>query len=202
MDGTIRYYEKHAEKMAARYETVSVDAVHAGLVEVFEGMKHLLEIGCGSGRDAAFLCTKGFEVTATDGSEAMLREAARLHPENADHLQFLRLPGNIPSRDGMLDGVYTIAVLMHFTQPDIASILKEIYRVLKPGGRLFFSVSLKRDDAERDEFDRNGRRFTELPEREWERLCVSGGFRKINSTADRDSLGRKGIIWGSYSYEK
>lgn len=38
----------------------------------------VLELGCGSGRDARFMARLGADVTATDGSEAMLAEAQRL----------------------------------------------------------------------------------------------------------------------------
>ena len=39
----------------------------------------LLEIGCGSGRDSAFLLAKGFDMTAIDASAEMLGEA-KIHP--------------------------------------------------------------------------------------------------------------------------
>ena len=42
----------------------------------------------------------------------------------------------IPLPDNSMDGVYNLGVMEHFTEEEIHRILKEFYRVLKPGGRL------------------------------------------------------------------
>lgn len=47
------------------------------LLELFLPNRRLLELNCGTGEDAAFLAARGFHVTATDGSPAMIDEARR-----------------------------------------------------------------------------------------------------------------------------
>jgi FkbM family methyltransferase len=45
----------------------------------------VLDIGAGSGRDAAWLASLGYEVIAVEPSAAMVREAQRIHSESAIH---------------------------------------------------------------------------------------------------------------------
>jgi hypothetical protein len=68
-------------------------------------------------------------------------------------------------------------------------------RVLRPHGRLFFSVPLKRDDMQADERDRKGRRFTAMTADNWYALCRKNGFDIIATTISGDGLGRSGIFW-------
>ena len=47
---------------------------------------HVLDFGCGEGRDAVYFSQKGFEVTAVDGSEVALEKLHRLANENIAHV--------------------------------------------------------------------------------------------------------------------
>lgn len=90
-DGTIRHYERDASALAARYESADMSETHALLVRHPPPKGRVLEVGCGSGRDAAFLASQGFDVTALDGAEAMVSSARRLHPESE-----LSMPSGAP----------------------------------------------------------------------------------------------------------
>ncbi len=58
---TIHYYNKNADKLAELYETADMSEIHALLVRFLSEKARILEIGCGSGRDAAFLLEYLFE---------------------------------------------------------------------------------------------------------------------------------------------
>jgi SAM-dependent methyltransferase len=47
------------------------------MLDLFPARSRLLELNCGTGEDAAFLAARGFHVTATDGSPAMVEQARR-----------------------------------------------------------------------------------------------------------------------------
>jgi hypothetical protein len=55
---TIYYYNKNADKLAELYETADMSEIHALLVRFLSEKASLLEIGCGFGRDAAFLLAR------------------------------------------------------------------------------------------------------------------------------------------------
>jgi SAM-dependent methyltransferase len=89
----------------------------------------LLDLGCGTGHHLLWARGLGFEVTGTDGSEAMLTEARRLNPSSDLHLA----PADAqPFAQASFDATLCIEVLRYL--PQIDPCLREMSRVLKPGG--------------------------------------------------------------------
>jgi 2-polyprenyl-3-methyl-5-hydroxy-6-metoxy-1,4-benzoquinol methylase len=191
----IEYYQKHAQILTKRYETAVVTELHLLLKSAFPAGARLLEIGCGSGRDAAFMLANGFDIVATDGVDEMLASAAFHHPELSGRLFNIRLPEELSDAIGPFDGVYAIATLMHLSRPELPEVFKKINRLLRPHGRLFFSVPLKRDDMQTNDRDHKGRRFTAMTADNWRDLCRKNGFDIIATTISGDGLGRNGISW-------
>ncbi len=84
-NATLAAYEADAPTYCARYESLGASP-ESRPPEALEALYRrwvlpgasVLELGCGSGRDARFMARLGADVTATDGSEAMLAEAQRL----------------------------------------------------------------------------------------------------------------------------
>lgn len=106
-----------------------------------DGM-HVLEMGCGSGAytpSVARAVGAGGKVAALDIQENMIAQLERKlkRPENRDIENiktYVHSAYDLPFDDGVLDLVYTIAVLQEI--PDKQRALKEVRRVLKPGGVL------------------------------------------------------------------
>lgn len=99
-------------------------------------MLRLLDLGCGGGAHTWFLAREGFETYGIDGSESGIRQARSLLEQDGlnAHLTVgdfthLGYPG------GYFDGVIDSSAVQHNRMNDIQTIHKEIWRVLKPGGR-------------------------------------------------------------------
>jgi SAM-dependent methyltransferase len=100
--------------------------------------KKILEYGCGSGYNLRYFCQKGAHYTGIDISNLRisraneiiekenLQNAAKAIKMNAEVLEF---------SDESFDLVYGVAIIHHL---DIDKSMKEILRVLKPGGRAVF----------------------------------------------------------------
>ena len=94
----------------------------------------LLEVGCGLGTDGAQFAKAGADYTGIDLTEAAVNLARR-------RFELFNLPGNfrvadaerLDFPDNSFDVVYSHGVLHH--TPDTAGAIREIHRVLKPGGR-------------------------------------------------------------------
>jgi SAM-dependent methyltransferase len=115
---------------------------------------HILELGCGDGRDAARMIARGFTVDASDGVAEMAALASR------------RLGYQVPVRrfdelaaENEYDAAYTSASLLHVPLEQLAGILVRVHRALKPGGRHFASYK-GGDGGHRDE---HGRFYSYLP---------------------------------------
>jgi ubiquinone/menaquinone biosynthesis C-methylase UbiE len=100
----------------------------------------MLDAGCGTGILFPFL--RQYNVTAIDISPVMV-EQARKH--QLKHIKKIILADiyNMPFKDCCFDHAVMFAVFPHVEYPDIA--LKELYRVLEPGGTLSIIHTLPRE---------------------------------------------------------
>ena len=99
--------------------------------------KRVLEIGCGSGIDAVEFARNGAYVAAIDITDGAVKATAELAKEagvRIPDIDKIKEGGGIPYQDGLFDCVYSYGVLHHI--PDVDKMMSEIYRVLKPGGKL------------------------------------------------------------------
>ncbi len=97
----------------------------------------ILELGCGLGHDGLALLRSGYRLVETDIAPGQLLEARRLHSEEgfsagSEHL--LANAQHLPFAGDSFDGAMMVAMLHHL--PDPVAALREVRRVLKPGGML------------------------------------------------------------------
>jgi cyclopropane fatty-acyl-phospholipid synthase-like methyltransferase len=195
MNKTLSYYENNAKHLSQRYESAKVDNIHKLLLKTFTPKSHLLEIGCGSGRDASFMYRNKYDVVAIDGSREMISEAKRCHPELVDRLEVMKIPDELYFEASSFDGIYSIATLMHLNKNVIDQTIEKVATILKTNGKFFFSVSLQRDDIDDQGKDEKGRHFTIMTEIEWIKCCEKHGLQLQHSEISGDGLDRDGIVW-------
>ena len=113
-------YDSQAASLAERYEGVSAERIYADLapnLSISSGLA--LDVGAGSGRDAAWLATLGYEVVAVEPAAGMRREGAQRHPDLPLRWIDDRLPDlSVVHRLGLaFDLVLLSAVWMHVPPP-------------------------------------------------------------------------------------
>lgn len=122
----------------------------------------VLDIGCGTGREAFALADLGFSVVGVDISQKAVKQAAELAAENGSAVSFLHYDGHVlPFDDGSFDAVIiwaqTFGLLYGDERKD--SFLRECWRVLKECGLISFSGHDHAYLAEAHPQCLNGRRF-------------------------------------------
>lgn len=160
---TIEYYNSNAEEF---YEsTVTADmSVQYKLFEKYLGDgDHILDCGCGSGRDSKHFLDDGFKVTAIDGSEELCKKASELTGLEVKHIYFQDL-----NFDNEFSGVWACASLLHVKRDELPDVLTKITKALRDGGVLY--VSFKYGDFSGE---RNGRFFTDLDDESFETLIAN-----------------------------
>lgn len=119
---------------------------------ITEGMR-VLDAGCGAGRNLVFLMREGFDVWGVDESAeaiAQLRQlAGRLAPRLAPDRFRVESVDALSLATGSMDLVISSAVL-HFARDDAhwLAMVREMWRVLAPGGILFARLATSVGQAE------------------------------------------------------
>ncbi|MCK4343540.1 MAG: class I SAM-dependent methyltransferase [Phycisphaerae bacterium] len=96
------------------------------------------DVGCGTGRHAAWLADAGAEVDAYDYSPGMMSKARAKLSNRGVRLHEHTLPAPLPAADGTFDVLLLALVADHLA--DLETTYRDLRRVLKPGGRLIFTV--------------------------------------------------------------
>ena len=144
---TLYFYQANARSyVAARPEELSSDLL--GFLHRLGTGASILELGCGSGLDAAEMERLGFSVVPTDGSPSMAAIASERLGRKVEVLRFEYL--NAIER---YDAVVACASLLHVPLAGLPEVLRRIWSGLKPGGWHF--ASFKTDgQATRDSHGR------------------------------------------------
>ncbi len=203
---TLAYYDNNSEGVSEQYEKVDSQVFLGGLPLWVRSRGKILDLGCGSGRDAAFLRSKEYDVYGIDGSQAMLDEALHLHPELAGRLVKGVFPGVLPYPDESFDAVVSIAFLMHLRKEGVETMCREILRVLSPHGVFWLSVRQPSnlDESEGEEtmtFDERHRFYLRLSTTRWKKIFEQQGFYGKEVFTDDDALGRN-YSWSRFVFSK
>jgi SAM-dependent methyltransferase len=95
------------------------------------------DIGCGSGREVAWLNANGYPAAGFDASEGLLTEARRRYPD----LKFVdaELPDLAGVAAATYDNVLCETVIMHLDRALIAPSVRRMFEIVKPGGIFYLS---------------------------------------------------------------
>ena len=186
----IEWYEHNAAAIIPCYESLQAEDVHDWLLGLLpDRFSLVLDIGAGSGRDAAWLAALGHEVIAVEPAAAMREAGQRLHPHAKirwinDHLPALQ---NIHQLGMAFDCILLSAVWMHIPPAERSRAFRKIITLLKPGGLL--AMTLRHGVAEAD------RGIYEVTWEEIERLARNHGATIVCKVETPDWLSRSDVSW-------
>ncbi len=188
---TIDFYNENADKLAELYEIADMSEIHALLVRFLSAKARILEIGCGSGRDAAFLVAKGYDVTAVEASAQMMEVAQHLYPELAGRITL----ASVPLRDSdrlfsrQFSAVVCIGTIIHVPDQYLFEFASQIRDLVVPDGILFLSGSIRNLPSQENR-DEHGRLIIERVPEEIQLLFERLGFQLLTRVHNDDALGR------------
>lgn len=149
---TVAAYDRDAAAFAADWHAQPPPAdMHALIRRVFRPGP-TADVGCGSGRDAAWLEANGYPTIGYDASDGLLAAARARYPG----LRLVRaaLPELAGAEDGAFANVLCETVIMHLPAADVAPSVRRLVALLAPGGTLYLSWRVTRDADRRDEHGR------------------------------------------------
>lgn len=99
----------------------------------------ICDLGCGPGQIARYLHGQGVETLGVDLSPRMVEEAQRLNPEIHFHQGDMLA---LPDADDSWGGIAAFYCILHIPREKVVDALREMKRVLKPGGRLLVAFHM------------------------------------------------------------
>lgn len=134
MNTTISYFDEKAEHCFADAFTITERSNQDRFMALVRPGGHILDFGCGSGRDTAYFREHGFEVTPVDGSKNMCRLAAEYLHTPVRTLEFNEL-----CDIACYDGVFASASIMHLAYDKLLEVFPKMSRALREDGILYTS---------------------------------------------------------------
>jgi ubiquinone/menaquinone biosynthesis C-methylase UbiE len=132
------------DRNMARVEKAGLRALRQSLLAAASG--NVLEIGGGTGANLPFYRPEIASLTITEPEAPMVRRLEQHVREQADWAKVLRAPAeDLPFEDGAFDTVVSTLVLCGVSDQPRA--LRQLRRVLRPGGQLLFIEHVRSDDA-------------------------------------------------------
>jgi len=179
-----------SERMRATYDTIAAsfaeqtarrpvqyEEVGRRFLALLPVGSSILEVGCGAGRDMAWLEAQGTVVTGVDLSPGMLAEARRLVCGPLLEMDMRHL--NIP--DSASGGIWCMASLLHLPKAEAPRALAEMRRVLVPAGVLALTIQEGEVWGSEAYGHPVERFFARYSRRDAERMLAGAGFLVLES---------------------
>ncbi|MGW1164331.1 class I SAM-dependent methyltransferase [Streptomyces sp. NPDC002550] len=183
-------YGEAAEALAEQYESVTFAEVHREVLHLFPSRpSRVLDVGAGSGRDAAALAAQGHRVVAAEPTTELRSLGRRLHAGRRiewtdDALP--ELPG-LFAAGSRFDLILLTAVWMHLDEQQRALGMARLAGLLATGGRII--LSLRHGPVP------TGRRMFPVTAQETIDLARGHGLDVLHHAQREDPHGRPGVSW-------
>ncbi|MGW4368020.1 class I SAM-dependent methyltransferase [Nocardia takedensis] len=195
--GSTSGYGEAANTLIDQYESVSFADVHRDVLHLFPAEPTaILDIGAGSGRDAAALAAQGHRVVAAEPTPELRIAGQRLHTgENIEWVDdSLPEMQQLHKRDMRFRLVLLTAVWMHLDENQRPSAMARIAGMLAPGGRVL--LSLRHGPVP------DGRRMFNVSAQETIALALAHGLTALHHSKRTDPLGRAYVHWTNLGFQQ
>jgi SAM-dependent methyltransferase len=193
-------YADEAEELFRRYEAIPAADAHRAVLHLIPAAPgNVLDIGSGTGRDAAWFASRGHRVVAVEPTEAMRLPAMALHPSPQiewlnDSLPDLAL---LLPRGETFDLVMLTAVWMHLDQAQRRRAMPNLAALVRSGGKMIMKIRHGPVPA--------GRRMFEVSPEETIELAQMQDLQPVLNVRTESSEERNraaGVSWTNLAFAK
>ena len=193
----ISNYNQEADRLVHQYESISFEELNQQTISLLPSSPcQVLDVGAGSGRDAAWFADQGYQVTAIEPAVELLKRAKIIHPSlkiswYEDSLPQLLL---VKTLSNSFDLIWLSAVWMHLPQSDRPAAFANLDALLNHAGRMMFT--LRHGPAPQ------GREFHPVSVGEILSLAANHNMKSVLVAETADSFQRPEISWHTVMLEK
>lgn len=131
---TVDYYDNNAFSFYERTIDADLSESYQKFLKELSPQAHILDAGCGVGRDSKYFLSQGKAVTAFDASQEMVRYACQETGLNVTQMKFQ----DMDFRENF-EAIWACASLLHVPYTETKAVYQKIYTALKPGGLFYAS---------------------------------------------------------------
>ncbi len=161
------YYNTNAKDFFEGTVSADMSAHYAAFLEKLPEEAHILDAGCGSGRDSLYFKKLGYKITAMDISTNLCKLASEYIGQEVLELSFQDM-----TFEAEFDGIWACASLLHVPSVELPAIIGKLKKALKVGGVLFASFKYGNFEGER-----NDRYFYDLTEEKAKQVSGDAGLK-------------------------
>lgn len=172
----MNYYDDNAEKFFENTVNADMTPHYTKFLKHIPEKGHILDAGCGSGRDTLNFLKQGYKVTAIDASEEMCKLASKYTQQEVLHQKFQEI--NFIEE---FDGIWASASLLHVPSTELEYVLDKFRKSLKENGVLYASFKCGIFEGRR-----NGRYFNDFTETAAKKIFEKNNFNIIDSWLTND----------------
>lgn len=153
-NNTLGYYDNHADEFYKSTVNVEFATMQKHFLSKLKVGSHILDFGCGSGRDTKYFLEQGYSVEAIDGSAQLCKLASEYTGIEVKKIFFQEL-----KEVNRYDGIWACSSILHLSITELADVMRRMEVALKENGIIYTSFKYGNFSGER-----NGRFFTDMTE--------------------------------------
>lgn len=154
MSTTLNYYNQDAAQFCQNTVSVDFTVTQNRFLAHLPASAHILDFGCGSGRDTKAFLDQGCRVEAIDGSVELCKLASQYAGIQVRNMFFEEL-----SAVSEYDGIWACSSILHLSREKLSDVMRKMVMALKPKGIIYTSFKYGNFSGER-----SGRWFTDMTE--------------------------------------
>ena len=139
------YYDANADDFYNSTCDVDLSDIYSKFEKYLTANIHILDAGCGSGRDSKYFLSKGYKVSAIDASQEMVIRAKELTGLDVKKMYFQ----DINDKE-LYDSIWTCASLLHVPKESIEEVIQKLSDSLKTSGIWYMSFKYGNTEREKD----------------------------------------------------
>lgn len=161
MNNTLDFYNNNSKTYIESTLSVDMNHLYNDFLKYIPKGSHILDLGCGSGRDSLEFIKKGYNVTAVDGSKELAVAASKIIGQQVICSKFEDIKLN-----KTFHGIWACASLLHVNKNYIVDVIKNVSLNLKTNGVFYMSFKY----GENEYIDEKGRYFNCYTEKTFNEL--------------------------------
>ena len=188
INNTLDFYNNNSKSYIESTLSVDMSHLYKDFLKHIPKGGHILDLGCGSGRDSLEFIKQGYNITAVDGAKELSIAASKIIGQEVICSKFEEL-----KLTEKFHGIWACASLLHINKRDLIQVIKNISSNLEHNGVFYISFKYGEDEY----IDEKGRYFNCYTEETFKEMIAQVSNLEIqNIYKSGDTLGgRNNLQW-------